>query len=204
MAIAGDPVSSEIVVGGKRFHLISGETVELLDPKVRGPRRMAWPTDRLLAGETARGMRWAQGVALSADVMPSSLFGRVPESVLSCLSRFPSHHWSLLEFSHNHPHFLDLLKANPVLAFVLAANADFRSTTPESAAKRAAGFAARKQRDICGLLGFPGTDATVRFLKRIEPEAANVSLLRMLRSSLPLAAATAKVVAHLDRINAGD
>ena len=198
------------------LHFDGSELRVTLRPEVKAERigpgnrlTRVWPRDRLLPPSFIGNEHAGPTGHLAAEcVLPhgytwSSIFPDVEEELMALVGRFASHHWPLLEFAQNHQNFRDILRANPVLAYVMACNDEFRHTTPESTARRAIGYAERKQREILGRLGFPATEATVKLFKRIRPEAANPSLLRMLRRALPFGRRLSKIIAHAETINAG-
>lgn len=186
------------------------ELVVTPSPAVRAERRgawgrmeRAWPIGRMLAPAPDGGWTCLPGWSLPGGLSWADVFPSVPADLIRLVSRLTSRQWPLLEFANNHPAFRDLLRSNPVLAFALACNGEFRDTTQEDASRRAGGWAASRQREIAKALRFPATESTVRIFRQIMPEAASPSALRMLRGALPLAPKLAKLISHMERINAG-
>jgi hypothetical protein len=127
----------------------------------------------------------------------------VGEKVAVLAERFRSHQWPLLVLLHEQPLAHDLAANNPVLAYCLAHNSDFRDTAPDVAARLAILHAVHKQRAILDWLGFPATEAMVRLLRKIGPEAASPMELRILRNRLKDDPSVIKLLAHVPCINAG-
>ncbi len=193
----------ELRHGASALSITCGDEVLAEEICPGGKKVRVWPSRRMLLPPSGGEIRFAPAWALPDGHTWPAIFSRVDAERMATIARFPSHHWPLLEFAHNHAPFRDLLHTNPVLAYAMACNDELHKTTPAIAARRATLFATRRQREVAGLLDFPATEATVKLLRRIEPEAVNPSILRLLMRSLPLAAPLATRVAHLPRLNAG-
>ncbi|MCX7008578.1 MAG: hypothetical protein NTY53_15220 [Kiritimatiellaeota bacterium] len=95
----------------------------------------------------------------------------IPPDVAALLENFVGHQWNMLHLLRERPEFRDLIRANPVLAWCVANNDQFRKLSARSPAFQARWHTHKKQRDLAAWLGFPGTDAFVKLLKRIRAEA---------------------------------
>lgn len=127
----------------------------------------------------------------------------IPAEIVALVERFVSHQWALLELLASEKASIDLARANPVLAYSLANNAEFRGTDPTPAAFQALCYCKRKQRWISKWLGFPDSEAMVRLLKKFTPEAVCPSLLRQLQFALKDRPQIMGLLAHHKSINAG-
>jgi len=128
---------------------------------------------------------------------------QLPHRVAHAVERFQSHQWNLIELLSKDQAAQDLADNNPVLAWCLANNDQFRKFFGQrSPAEFAASRLCKKQREILEWLGFPGTDATVRLMRKILPEAIIPLDARMLRQAVTEPEA-AQLLAHLHRVNAG-
>jgi len=125
-----------------------------------------------------------------------------PESA-AAIESFQSHQWNLLDLISQHSEVLDLTQSNPVLAYLLANNDEFRRLLGRTPAIQAGVFVSRKQREILNWLGFPPTEAMARLLRKIVPEAISPHEARLLRQALNSEPAVQKLLAHQQRINAG-
>ena len=107
----------------------------------------------------------------------------IPERFVSAVEPFRSHQWGLLKLLHEESTLRDLARANPVLAYCLANNGEFRGTSAKIAEQLAVPHSHSKQREILEWLGFAGTQATARLLKKILPAAVTPYAMRRLRSA---------------------
>jgi hypothetical protein len=133
----------------------------------------------------------------------TSFWATIPADYRAMVGRFPSHQWALLALLEKEPAIRDLAAVNPVLAYALANNHEMRGTGSETSAFQAIRYSHGKQRAILGFLGFPTTDAMVNLFKKIPPESANPTVLRMLRIVLAEGQAPLKLLSHLSAISAG-
>lgn len=177
----------------------------------RGRWNPSFPEFRLLAPVLAPG-EVAGGDDPSAEVPPGDrakweaflAFRRtLPEELIPIVEGFPSHQWNMLVLMARSPAALDLARSNPVLAFCVANNHEFRNCTAEVAASMAPRHCLQRRREIAGWLGFPATDASVNVLSRIRPEAADPGMLRALRQSMADGRDVVRMLGHIPAINAG-
>lgn len=198
-----EPKVVTLQFGGHDLRITYGALVKAEEQDARKRWVRIWPRGRLLEPAPDLGCRSKPDWDLPSGQTWGDIFANVPAELLSVAARFSMQQWSALEFAQNGSAFRDLLHSNPVLAYALACNDEFRSTTKEEAAKRAASRAALKQREIAKCLGFPDTESTVRLFKQLIPESADPSSLRLLRGAMPFEARLSKLISHLDIINAG-
>jgi hypothetical protein len=126
-----------------------------------------------------------------------------PPDVAISLENFTSHQWNLLHLLHERPAFSDLLAANGVLAWCVANNDQFRKLTALAPALQARWHIHQKQRELAGWLGFSGTDAFAKLLKRIRPEAVAPFVMRLLHAAAQRGGTGLRALAHLEHINYG-
>lgn len=125
----------------------------------------------------------------------------VPVEIVAAVEQFGNHQWPMMVMLREQPLALDLAVNNPVLAYALANSDAFRRTAPEAAAVQALWYCLRKQRAILAWLGFPGTEAMVRLLRRIPPASASPSILRRLRNVIASDHRVMELLAHLQVVN---
>lgn len=127
----------------------------------------------------------------------------LPPALLPHVERFPSRQWALLTLLHDNAKAIDVAAASPVLAWCLANHDQFRGKLTAAAMLQAVWHSHQKQRDILEWLGFPGTESTVRLMRKILPEAASPSLLNGLKMALKADSPLFKALVHLKSVNAG-
>ena len=127
----------------------------------------------------------------------------LPTEMALAVERFQSHQWNLIDLIGCKRETLDLAKSNPALAYLFANNDELRKLTATSPAVQAQWHAHKRQREIAAWLGFPGTEATVKLMKKIVPESVSPTEGRLLQQALARDPGIARMVAHLKRINAG-
>jgi hypothetical protein len=142
--------------------------------------------------------------AMEAKVAAFAAFrDEIPQPILQAVARFQSHQWLLMLLLHRQPAVFDLVKASPVLAYCLANNDQFRGTKSAVSLLLALGHSRQKQRTLLEWLGFPGSEAMARIVRRIAPEAVSPSLLRRLRNAIQVDPALVAQLAHVPTLNAG-
>jgi len=141
------------------------------------------------------------GPESTKDAAFNSFREQIPAGILAAVERFESHQWPLLLMLHAQPLALDLAASNPALAFALANNNDFRRTRIEAAGFQAAAYALRKQRWIQEWLGFPGSKAAEKLLRKIPVEAISLPLLRRLKYAMQSDPKTLELLGHQRVIN---
>jgi len=127
-------------------------------------------------------------------------FERIPEPLLREASRFRSRRWHLLRLFSADPRFFELCLSNPGLAFALASAWRLRPSGAGGAEALPGRIVEWKRRDILGWLGFPGTGAAERTLRKIEPVALDIGRLLRLRGLMAEAEAQA-MLSRLPSIN---
>ncbi len=132
-----------------------------------------------------------------------SFRGTLPGEVVRAVERFQSHQWNLIDLVSLEWRALDLVASNPVLAYLCANNDQFRRLVAPRPALQAAAVLARRQREIAAWLGFPGSEAVVRLLRKIVPEAINPHDARLLRLALGAEPAAGRLLSHQAVITAG-
>ncbi|MCE9612890.1 MAG: hypothetical protein K8T26_01350 [Lentisphaerae bacterium] len=143
-------------------------------------------------------------MAMAAKARAFAAFhNEIPRQMVEAVERFQSHQWLLMLLLHRQPVVYDLVKSNPVLAYCLANNDQFRLTRDSVSLQLALGHCRQKQRVMLEWLGFPGSEAVARLLKRIPQEAAAPSLLRRLRNAAVADPSLVSQLAHVPILNAG-
>lgn len=127
---------------------------------------------------------------------------QLPPEIVRIVEPFGSHQWALMALMHAEPWAKDLAKGNPVLAYAFASSDKFRGSPPEAAAVQARWYCHRKQRDLLEWLGFPGTDAVAKLIRKIPAESASPSILRRLCAALKADKRVLEYLSHLKVVNA--
>jgi hypothetical protein len=160
------------------------------DVRRRQPRRsyrqlrLAFPGDALARAWNER-----------AAALPDALLP-VPDWAVDQAARLPpDHQWRILQFLNaTRERGRDLCRSNLPLAFLLASRG-------EKAGIRATEAVSWKQRRILGAFGFPGQEAAVRVLRRVDDRALCSSLLAHLRTWMREPACLRRL-AHVPRLGA--
>ena len=129
----------------------------------------------------------------------------IPEPVRRAIAPFGTRQWHLLSMAARcGDGALDLIRANPALAFMLASNWVFHRPAVQQPLRsvRALLRPDRKQVEMLAWLGFPARPAVRRVLTRIPARSLNVERLLYLRDACSNPA-TLKRLCHLPRLNAG-
>jgi hypothetical protein len=128
---------------------------------------------------------------------------KLADHVAHAVERFQSHQWNLIDLLSKEEAVQDLADNNPVLAWCLSNNNQFRrlhwTLSPVTYARP---HVQKKQVEILRWLGFPESHSMVRLMRKILPEAITPIDVRMLRQAVAEPEA-AKLLAHLHVINAG-
>jgi len=127
----------------------------------------------------------------------------IPAPLVTAVERMASHQWAMLVLLHDQPRSMDLCRTNPVLAYCMANNEEFKAKPIAAARTQAVWYSHRKQRVILEWLGFPGTEAMARLIRRIPPESASPSMLRRLQNAIAHDRTITGLLAHLPTLNAG-
>ena len=130
----------------------------------------------------------------------------VPEHIRTAVKPFHDRQFQMLQFIwHCGLPALDLVKCNPALSYMLAANRLFhrpKSRKPLRSARLLLSPQV-KQKDMIEWLGFPPTNQVRNILRSIIHKAINVPSLLQLRQRISDYPELLKILSHLDRINAG-
>lgn len=156
-----------------------------------------WPSMRLLRSDHAGALAGEGTPAQAKEAAFRAFRQEIPDDLARRVEPFESYQWPLLKLLQAQPAAVDLAKANPVLAYCLANNAEFRGTTPEAAAEQAVWYSHRKQKVILGWLGFEASDSLARWFRKILPGVVYPSLMRRLRGTLKHQSELLGVLAHL-------
>lgn len=128
----------------------------------------------------------------------------VSPQVFRIVSPFASHQWMLMKLLALNPYSLDLAVSNPILAYCLANNFQFRKIHRLDAAwEQANMYTRRKQKLILHWLGFPSTGIVVKLMKKINTSEMSVALLRLLRVALEADNPTLRLLSHYPSITPG-
>lgn len=129
----------------------------------------------------------------------------IPDAVRRLVAPFSTRQWHLLSMAARcGDRAMDLIQANPALAFMLASNWVFHQPGVKQPLRsvRALLRPGRKQVDMLAWLGFPPRPAVRRLLARIPPASIDIPRLLYLRDACRDSAAL-KRLSHLPRLNAG-
>jgi len=127
----------------------------------------------------------------------------IPANYVEAIEKFTSHQWNLLHLLHECPSFFDLLQANPPLAWCLGNNDQFRKLSALSPAYQARWHIHKKQRELLDWLGFSGTEAAVKLMKKVRIEAVAPETMRLLQSAFQTKTPTLPMLSQLESINYG-
>ncbi len=122
---------------------------------------------------------------MASDFMtPSSLvLNRDSLDLPSAVNILPSHGSDVAALVQGFPEALDLVRTNLALGVCIACAGSW-DTLRGDATELTLRLLRMRRREACAALGFPGTEATVRLLAKILPEACSVALLMRFRRKL--------------------
>lgn len=127
----------------------------------------------------------------------------LPEDIVRAVEPFTCHQWVMITLLYRSGAARELARTNPVLAYALANSEHLREGAGrEQAAVDGLRTSRLKQRDIAAWLGFPGTEAMVRILKKIPPGIVYPALLRKLSQCMAIPEVV-KLFGHLPVLNTG-
>jgi len=133
----------------------------------------------------------------------ASFRATLPGEAARAVERFQSHQWNLIDLIACDRAALDLAAGNPVLAYLCANNDQFRRLVAARPALQAAAVLSRRQRQLAAWLGFAESEAMVRLLKKVVPEAINPHDARILRQALNADPAVRRLLSRQPVITAG-
>lgn len=188
------PTAEEMVPGGRRWRAFWPE-FRLIRPQGPVRKQSAYTLD-LHVDDVAQEVADQKARAFAA------LRNELPEEIARVAELFGSHQWALMVLLHEQPRAMDLAASNPVLAYALANSDQLRGTRPEAAAVQALWYCRRKQRVLLEWLGFPGSEALVRLVRKIPPESATPSVLRRLKDAVVADKRVLELLTHLRVVNA--
>ncbi|MBA4388290.1 MAG: hypothetical protein C0404_09940 [Verrucomicrobia bacterium] len=180
----------------------------------RGEWREFWPDFRLLepAGAEGTPRRFtvdlclppeAQDLAGSKQAAFTAFRSELPDRFSQVTERFCCNQWALLRMMQRQKGVADLAQSNPVLAYCLANNHQFRNHPQHVAAIEGLFQSRKKQKEILAWLGFPGTEPMVRLMRKILPGAVSPSILRCLRNAINEDQRVLEMLTHLREVTAG-
>lgn len=179
------------------IHLPAGDLSAALARAAEPPDPRSDPGFASLTPAQQAGIRIAARARVAWDAS-------IPVHVRDAIAPFPSRHWHLLSLvARCGPAALDLVRANPALAFALASSWVFRKTPVHRPLRSARALLAtgRKQRDIQAWLGFPASEPARRLLRKVTHNALGIPPLLYLRDAMG-DPARMKLLAHMPRLNA--
>jgi hypothetical protein len=116
-----------------------------------------------------------------------------PANVRDRVRPLPSAQWNALQFANRGgERALELLSSNAALAYLLAVDYGCREDLAE--------LLQRRRRELAELVGFPGTERSVRLLRKLPASSVNGEVLAELRQASQNEASSAWL-AHVPRIN---
>lgn len=194
------PIGGEVRL---TWHPVSGAHMRLSN----GSWHPIMPDFRVLAPSVPimAGLDESVNVRLQAKKEAFQSFRAIlPEPLITAVEPFTSHQWPLMIVLNSSPAACDLVKANPVLAYAVANNAQLLSDgSDEVAAARALRYSRLKQREILRELNFPDTEAVARLFKKIPTHIVYPGLVRKLRQCVAFPE-IGKMLGHLSTINTGN
>lgn len=170
----------------------------------RGHWREYWPEQRLVmpAGVETGDRRIGQ-LQCKGTHVPAGFRRLIPEHVAAFVEPFQRRQWTLLTLLNDVPDVMAWGINNPVLAYCVANNAEFRGITEQAAAWEARRHCMQKQKAILKWLRFPAVPAMLKLLKKVIPEAAEPWMLRTLRGAIASDERVMERLSHHMRINFG-
>ena len=156
---------------------------------------------RQLACDSAAGLD-SQAAASKQAAYASLRQTLLPEHA-KLIEPFTGYQWNLLQLLHERPVFIDLLRANPVLAWCVANNDLFRKLSAASPAFQVRWHLHKKQRELLEWLGFPAGERLVKLFKKFSPAVAVPWPMGLLQTAVKEQAPSVLYLAHLQRINYG-
>ena len=126
----------------------------------------------------------------------------VDDEVVRIVEPFGGHQWALMVLVRNEPWAMDLALSNPTLAYAFANSYLLRGSPPEAAAVQARWYCHKKQRDLLEWLGFPGTEAVAKLIRKIPPESASPAILYRLSHALKADKRVLEYTSRLAVVNA--
>jgi hypothetical protein len=197
-----------LLIAGPQLHLrFRWLPIPLAECQVPGQKSWApcWPSLRLLrppqAAAQEGGATEPSAQAQAKAEAFAAFRNATPPEWVALVDAFESHQWPLLRLLQAVPAAGDLARANPVLAYALANNLEFRGTSPEAAAEQAVWYSHRKQKVILEWLGFPASESLARLFRKIPPPSVYPSLLRRVRGTLKHWPELQPLLAHLPAIS---
>ena len=128
----------------------------------------------------------------------------LPKELARGIEDFRNHQWwmivmvSLLESPA-----LDLLKSNPILAYMLANNRSYQEMLLDKARRaRALKLVCLKQRELLGKFTYPNSQRMVSIIRKIRPQSVDPEALWALNSTIK-DEEVEKALLHLSTINGG-
>ncbi len=171
------------------------------EPDFRDQWTEAWPTLRILASDADLADNTTSEEINAKRRIFREFKETVPADLRQNITPFQSHQWPLLKHAATNSRMMDLLIANPVLAYAAASSFEFRKTLPDVAAKQVLYRLKDKQKDILAWLGFNGTPAMARLFTKIKTDDIIPAILRKLILMPDRSAAVMAALAQLESIN---
>jgi hypothetical protein len=117
----------------------------------------------------------------------------IPDPIRKLVGSFSNHHWHLLSMLARCPRSGDLLVSNPALGFAMSHAWIYAGHKSSHAHEWVRRHLPKPQKTICGLLGFPANESSVRILRKLEPHHCGAACLFDLRRLM----ADERMVDHL-------
>ncbi|MEI6809501.1 MAG: hypothetical protein WCN95_12335 [bacterium] len=163
-----------------------------------------WPEQTLVIPAGSNSVRLRIGQLPCANTHVLAEFRRlIPEPVATFVQPFQYRQWPLLTLLNDVPDVLAWGIENPILAYCVANNAEFRGISEQAAAFEARRHCMQKQKTILKWLKFPATPSMVKLLKKIVPEAVEPWILRSLRAAILADARVIEMLSYHSHINFG-
>ena len=162
-----------------------------------GQSKECWPEQRILFPDRVDAGANREAI--------DSFTAQIPAEIIELVSPFADHQWAMLRLLAYRTPALELARTNPVLAYCLANNFQFRSHVykHEISWEQANYYARRKQKQILKFLGFPDTNIIVKLMKKIDTTEISIALLRLLKAALIEDNPTVKLLSHYKTITPG-
>jgi hypothetical protein len=207
MLLHEDSRSVNVFLRDENIYCYSRAAVERIVPW--GPAAGAWRREARLAWQPFTpevDIRFIERLATTPAAQPGLWEGRRrrveaarllidqwPSNVRDCVRPLPSAQWNALQFANRGgERALELLGSNAALAYLLAVDYGCREDLAE--------LLQRRRRELAELVGFPGTERSVRLLRKLPASSVTGEVLAELRRASQNEASSAWL-AHVPRIN---
>lgn len=149
---------------------------------------------------TSNSVPWKERNFNQINRYIKQFFDNIPPDIRDVVSRVKRDQWKVLRWARDYKEYADLLVSNPAMAFGVCSAAKF-TKIGRVGKSHYRNLLKQKQRKIAAYLGFPGSEQTVKILKRIDPELLDLRDLLSLREIITEHKTARKLLSHTSIIN---